>query len=130
MSSGCSYLFLASWNTDAFRRSHRYKRCQHSQPQKNQRVTKELTEILLTIREKVTDESDLTWTRFDIPYELRNEIDRLILRLQANDESVVKEIHFHFLPTSTFQEHAIQNGWSDEYTKLADQFDTIYKTRK
>ncbi len=93
-------------------------------------MTKDLTEILKEIREKVTDDSDLMWTSFETADELRKEIDKLVLRLNSNDKNVLKDIYVHFLPTYTFQEHSMQNGWSEEYMKFAEQFDRIYKSQK
>lgn len=90
----------------------------------------EAINILLEIKEKITDESDFTWTSFDNADELREEIDGLILRLRTGNRDVIKDIYIHFLPTSTFQEHAIQNGWSDRYMQLAEQFDEIYEHYK
>lgn len=86
---------------------------------------KNATEILVKVRERITDDSDLLWTSFETADELRQEIDGLICRLQQNDNKAIDDIYTHFLPTSTFQEHSIQNGWSDEYMKLADEFDKV-----
>lgn len=93
-------------------------------------MTKLAIEILLKIREKITDDSDLIWTCFETADELRKEIDEFILRLDHGDENVINDIYIHFLPTSTFQEHSMQNGWTDEYMKLAGQFDKIYEGQK
>lgn len=90
----------------------------------------EAINILLEIKEKITGESDFTWTSFDDAAELRKEIDDLILRLQTNDRNIIKDIYIHFLPTSTFQEHSIQNSWSNRYMQLAEQFDEIYELCK
>lgn len=93
-------------------------------------MTKLAIDILLKIRKKITDDSDLNWTSFETADELRKEIDEFISRLEQEDENVMDDIHVHFLPTSTFQEHSMQNGWTEEYMKLASQFDKIYETYK
>ena len=93
-------------------------------------MIREATEILLKIREKITDDSDLLWTSFSSADELRIEIDSLILRIDQEDKNVLSDVYVHFLPTSTFQEHSIQNGWSKEYMKLAERFDKIYERYK
>lgn len=93
-------------------------------------MTKEAADILLKIRQKITDDSDLVWTSFETADELRKEIDGFISRLEQGDKKVIKDIYIHFLPTSTFQEHSMQNGWTDDYLKLAEQFDKIYEGQK
>lgn len=90
----------------------------------------EAINILVEIKEKITDGSDLMWTSFEDAQELREEIDDLILRLQTEDQNVIRDIYTHFLPTSTFQEHSMQNGWSKRYMQLAEQFDKIYESIK
>lgn len=93
-------------------------------------MTKDLVDILAKVRTKITDESDLVWTSFETAHKLRNHIDSLIARLQQGDKEVLEDIYLEFAPTSTFQEHSMQNGWSDEYLKLASQFDKIYDRLK
>lgn len=93
-------------------------------------MTKQATEILLKVRDKITDESDLVWTSFETAEELRKEIDGFISRLNHGDKEVIKDVYIHFLPTSTFQEHSMQNGWTEEYMKLAERFDKIYERQK
>mgnify|MGYP001182230849 CR=1 FL=1 len=89
-------------------------------------MTRELTEILLQIRDKITDESDLDWTSFTTAEELRKEIDHFIFQLDEGNKGVLDDVYVHFLPSSTFQEHAMQNDWTEEYMKLAERFDKIY----
>ena len=88
-------------------------------------MSKEAIEILLKIKAKITDDSDLAGISFETADDLRKEIDGLVSQVRRGDEEVCKNIQFHFLPTSTFQEHAIQNGWEDEYLQLAERFDQI-----
>ena len=89
-------------------------------------LNKELINILEEIKKEITDDSDLLWTSYKTPDELRVEIDSFIFRSHQKDITVLKDIYIHFLPTSTFQEHAIQNGWSKKYMLLSDKFDKIY----
>ena len=93
-------------------------------------MIKEAINILLEIRAKITDDSDLMYSSFETAHELRTEIDDLILRLQQDDKEVVKDIYVYFLPTSTFQEHSLQNHWSSRYIELAERFDKIYEQYK
>lgn len=87
-------------------------------------------EILSRIKAKITDESDLDWTPFETAEELRKEIDKFIVRLKQRDKKAMEDINIYFLPTSTFQEHAMQNGWTEEYRELAERFDKIYEQYK
>ena len=90
----------------------------------------EIIDILAQIKDKVADNSDTSWTHFDSGAELKRHIDQLIVRLREGDSSVLHDINLEFLPTSTFQEHSLQNNWSEAYLKFADQFDKIYERNK
>jgi hypothetical protein len=89
-----------------------------------------LITIIKTIKEKFTDDSNLLWTGYVTAKELRDELDSYVNQFARGDNSCLDNLKTHFLPTSTFQEHSLQNGWSDEYIKLADEFDNIYKKMK
>ena len=91
---------------------------------------REAINILLLVREKITDHSDLMWTSYETAEELREEIDKCIAGLRRNDKPILDEINYHFSPAASFQEHSLQNGWSDEYQKLAARFDELYKKLK
>lgn len=46
----------------------------------------------------------------------------------ANGRSIDKNtLKLHFAPTSSIQEIAMSNGWTNEYLKLAEQFDQQIK---
>lgn len=94
------------------------------------RMLQEICDILQTVKNKVTDDSDMIWTSYEPAQELRDEIDTLISQLSNKDTSNLETIYMHFLPTSTFQEHSLQNGWSGEYMMLAEKFDELYATIK
>lgn len=89
-------------------------------------MTKELTEIIEQVKKKITDHSDMVWTRYVNAKQLRDELELYTRQLQNGDTSSVEKIKFLFLPTATLQEHSIFNGWADEYLKLAEKFDSIY----
>jgi hypothetical protein len=36
-------------------------------------------------------------------------------------------VQTEFLPTSTYQEISISNGWGDNYIKLSSEFDKLYE---
>lgn len=87
----------------------------------------ELISILASVKEKITDGSDLIWTSYETPVELRNEIDRCIYHLQQNHKQILEEINFHFAPTGTFQEHSMANGWTGKYNAMAERFNKLYE---
>jgi hypothetical protein len=89
-------------------------------------MLQELVTLLSTVREKFTDESDMVWTRYTSPEDVRIELNAYLDQLRNSDTSCLDSLNSHFAPTSTFQEHSIQNGWADEYLELAKAFDTIY----
>jgi hypothetical protein len=90
----------------------------------------ELKSILITIKEKINGKSDLICTPFYTPLELRNEIDRFIIELQPANKLILEEILSHFSPGSTFDGHSTANGWSEEYSILAERFHKTYNLLK
>ena len=89
-------------------------------------MDREIIYLLTEIKAKITDDSDVVWTRFNTVDELREHIDNHILRLNEGDKKVINDINVDFGPTSTFQELSIQNGWSEDYIVLASKFDRLY----
>lgn len=79
--------------------------------------------ILERAKAHITDDSDVVWTKYASASDFRKDIDSWIKRLESGDEKVLSEINFAFLPTSSFQEHAVSNGWGEEYLELAAQID-------
>ena len=94
------------------------------------KMTKDLIRIIESVKEKITDNSDVVWTGYNTAKELRKELEKYIDQLKIADASCPDRLHTHFLPTGTFQEHSISNGWSDEYMKLSEKFDAIFATMK
>jgi hypothetical protein len=93
-------------------------------------MTEELIRIVIKVKEKFTDKSDLLWTSYNTAKELRDELDIYIGKLTNGDKSCLDELNMHFLPTSTFQEHSLMNDWAEEYMKLSEEFDNIYAKMK
>jgi hypothetical protein len=87
-------------------------------------------QILKSIQENITDNSDFLWTSYSNADELNSEINSLILRLEEEDKMAIQDAYIHFLPTSTFQEHSMMNDWSEKYMNLSEQFDLIYERNK
>ncbi|GAB4036686.1 hypothetical protein [Spirosoma gilvum] len=89
-------------------------------------MTHDLISILEAVKEHFTDSSDMLWTNYDHPRDVRNDLERLIYQLQSGDTSCLPTVHALFLPTSTFQEHALSNDWVKDYLRLSDQFEQLY----
>ena len=90
----------------------------------------ELIDIVKKVKEKVTDDSDMVWTHYDNAKQLRDELDANVQKLKFGDTGSLEELKMLFLPTATLQEHAICNGWPEEYLNLAEKFDNLYSTIK
>jgi hypothetical protein len=87
-------------------------------------------EILKSVKENIIEDSDFLWTSYENAEELNSEINSLIIRLVQLDLKAISDAYFHFLPTSTFQEHSLMNNWEDSYMKLAEKFDKIHERNK
>ncbi len=85
-----------------------------------------ILEILETITTKITDDSNVVWTRYDNPAQLRAELASYLEQLRTGDTSCLPKLSLNFAPTGTFQDLAISNGWGDEYLALAEAFDKAY----
>ncbi|TDW99005.1 hypothetical protein [Dinghuibacter silviterrae] len=79
--------------------------------------------ILEQVMEKITDDSDIVWTRFNTPKEMRQEIASYLESLKKGDLGCLNNISLLFAPTGAFQEHSISNGWSEAYVQMAVFFD-------
>jgi len=93
-------------------------------------MTNDLIEIIKNVREKFVDNSDMVWTSYETAKEIRDELDSFIQQINLGDKTCLENLNMHFLPTSTFQEHSLQNGWTKEYLKLSENFDSIYEKMK
>jgi hypothetical protein len=85
---------------------------------------------LKKVKEQFTDNSDMVWTGCETAKEVRDELDGYIEQLSKGYTGCLKNLNLHFAPTSTFQEHSLQNGWAKEYLQLSKEFDSIYKSIK
>lgn len=88
-------------------------------------MTPELIAILEAVKARITDDSDLMWTSFETAKELRDELDIATNQLKDGDYSCLDKLEVYFAPACTFQDHSLQNGWHEEYMKLAEEFDQI-----
>lgn len=89
-----------------------------------------IIEILVAIKNTVDSKTDVVWTKFDSSDELISDLDKKINRLQSSDYDTLADVYLMFLPTGTYQELSISNGWADNYIVLSEQFDYYYKIIK
>lgn len=91
---------------------------------------KEISEILANIKSRVNNETDTVWAGFDNREVLIKGLDSDQKQIELLDFDTLEKIRVEFLPTSTYQELAMSNDWSDDYLKIAEKFDTIYNRIK
>ncbi|WP_343636128.1 hypothetical protein [Fluviicola sp.] len=89
-----------------------------------------LLQILEIIKSTINPETELIFSYFESVEKLIRELDELSEAVKNGNLESLEELSMHFAPTSSFQELSIQNGWSDEYLKLAESFDRIYSNYK
>jgi hypothetical protein len=78
----------------------------------------------------ITDETNVIWADYDTPQDLLKNVKRDLKALENGDLARLDKLKNYFLPTGTFQEVAISNGWSDEYLELSEEFDRLYNLIK
>ncbi len=88
-------------------------------------MLQDLINIVEKIKEKFTDESDILWINYETAIAVRVELEKYITELREDKKDCLHNLKIHFLPTSTFQEHALMNYWTEEYIQLAEAFDRI-----
>ena len=91
---------------------------------------KEVSDIISNIKSRISEETDTIWAGFDNVKTLIKELDSDQKQIELLDFDTLEKIMVEFLPTSTYQELAMSNGWGDEYLKIAQKFDTIHKRIK
>lgn len=84
---------------------------------------REVLTVLELTKKYITDDSNCYCTQYDYASTLRIEIDRWIDLLKEQKLESVAEVQSHYLPTATFQEHAMINGWHEDYIKLSSRID-------
>ena len=86
-----------------------------------------VVEIIKKIQGFTTPESDTIWAGFDNIEELTNELSENIEKLEFCDFETLEKLKGDFLPTCTYQELSLPNGWGDEYIGFASEFDNLYE---
>lgn len=66
-----------------------------------------LITILEKVKSRISDHSDMVWTRYSEASELRNELEFFIKEISKENLKAHDDINDLFLPTGSLQEHAI-----------------------
>lgn len=67
----------------------------------------------------------MSWTGFSSPEKLRALLDGFIEQLKKGKLNTLKKIEFEFLTTASIHEHAISNGWADDFEIFAARFERL-----
>jgi hypothetical protein len=62
----------------------------------------ELIDIITKVKEKISDDSDVAWTRYDNAKELRDKLDKYVQKLKAGDPSSLEELRNFFFTNCYF----------------------------
>ncbi len=84
-------------------------------------------QILETIKSWTTDESDTLWAGYGSGKEFLADLNEDIEKIKFCDFATLDQLNMEFAPASTYQEISISNGWENEFLRLAEQFDKLYK---
>lgn len=89
-------------------------------------IFKKISELLERVKDKINSETDTVWAGFDNPEILKAEIILDIEKIRFCNYETLEKIKVEFLPTGTYQELSISNGWGKEYLEIASKFDSLY----
>ncbi len=86
--------------------------------------------ILETIKNLIIDDTDTVWAGYDNGKEFLVDLNTDIEKIRFCDFETLDKLNMEFAQASTYQEISLSNGWANEYLKLAEQFDNLYKRLK
>jgi len=86
-----------------------------------------IAEILIKIRETITNETDTVYVGYENAQSLIDELTNDINEIKLCNYEILEKTNINFAPTSRFQELSLSNGWSELYNKLSKEFDIKYK---
>jgi len=86
--------------------------------------------ILETIKNLIIDDTDTVWAGYDNGKEFLVDLNTDIEKIRFCDFETLDKLNMEFAQASTYQEISLSNDWANEYLKLAEQFDNLYKRLK
>ena len=84
-----------------------------------------IAEILKHIKLLTNLDSDTVWSRFDSTEQFLADLNQDVKNIENCCFSTLDKVQSEFLPTSTYQEISISNGWGEKYIRLSNDFDKI-----
>jgi hypothetical protein len=85
-----------------------------------------IADILLVIKKKTNADTYTFFAGFDNIEMLEKEMENDIINIRYCNFETLEKVQKDFLPTCTYQELSLPNGWADEYITLASHFDMAY----
>jgi len=89
-----------------------------------------IIEIIKNVNSRITEQTDLSWTKYNGAYELKSELETDIQEFEKGNLQKLEKYTLYFAPTGTFQEISIPNGWGEDFVLLANDFDQLYEKIK
>lgn len=89
-----------------------------------------IIEIIKNVNSLITEQTDLSWTKYNRAYELKSELETDIQEFEKGNLQIFEKYSLYFAPTGTFQEISILNGWGENFVLIANDFDQLYKKIK
>jgi len=86
-----------------------------------------VADILGEIKLSIKTNTDTVCSRFDNAEHFLTDLNQDIANIRKCNFTILDKVHTEFLPTSTYQEISISNGWDDNYVKLSSDFDKLYE---
>jgi len=86
-----------------------------------------LAEILKHIKSFINSETDVVWSRYNNTAEFLADLNQDIEDLKNCNFTTLDKVQVKFLPTASYQEISISNGWIETYIKLSIEFDNLFK---
>ncbi len=83
-------------------------------------------QLIVIVKARITDDSDIKRTSYNSAAEFRFYLDSLTYQVKLGNLDGFRGLNFAFSPTNDLQEHAMTNGWANEYMILAKRSDNLY----
>lgn len=86
--------------------------------------------ILEQIKNWTTLETDTSWAGYENAEEFLVDLNYDIEKINFCDFATLDKLEIEFAPASTYQEISLSNGWSNNFLKIAEDFDSLNKKLK
>lgn len=83
--------------------------------------------LLKQIKGFISQDTDTVWAGFDNVTKFFDELNQDIQKIEKCNFQTLEKVNVEFLPTCTYQELSLSNGWSDKYLELSAEFDKIFE---